>query len=1631
MVHFHHVLVAGLCLLAACSPESSLPQVAPGGASEEFPAETTLRALTPGVSLLNSLTWSSEELVFAPQDSCTSHTAQVELFNGTTEDRLIYFSSIQSPFTIRDIKNGTTVVQLPATLPANESLTFTLAFTPRDFGPVEGTLVLFSDDPVIPNPTLALSGTGTGAFFKVDMTSLAFGSQPVSSTTVRNVRVSNTGDAPLSFRGRNLAQPFSVELVSSPGPLPTTIDVEAHGSKDLRVSFQPTTPGSFQANLPLQRITNPPCSQVLAVSLAGTAQAAPVLTATPAMLDFGPQRVGVDSPERQVTLRNISDSPLTLNLSSISPNFTVVSSTPPLPHQMAPDEDVIIRVKFSPVDEAVSSGTLTLTDGGQSVTFEVPLQGVGARPLITFEPSALNFGSQRAGTTSTALNVTVKNERAFAMTGLTTSVSGPFRISPSTFSLPAGGTFPLQVVFTPLASDSGQMLGNVTVSGMSSEPVFALPLQGTAARTQLTVNLGTVDFGDVRVGTPGSRQLTLTNPSPLDVTLLDVPVQPPFSIALPEDPANMIIPANGGRLTLDVTFTPGSRQSSQQSVTVSSDATSPGPALTLSGRGVAPLLALSDTSLNFANRVVGGEYSSPVTVTNSGDAEVRLSASVESPFRVQGLPSSTRLGPGDVVTIQAVFAPTSLDSVEKTLMFLDGANVEMARMRLTGSATGPVPIFSPDTEVPFGPVQVAKPCSRTDTSFNPNRPQTVSISNSSSATGPLRIQGLATNPPFSLILPTGTPSPTPGNPLILPAGNVLLLDVCFVPTQETPVGNREEGVLRISYEGSTGDKTIQLVGRGARARLALDRPTVDFGTVPLGGFREEPVTLSNPGELPVKLTEVVSSNPIFNFRNVSWPIELAPADEIHFFAGFLPITDGNFSANLQIRTENASNLSLPLVGTGASPRAALSLSTHNFGSLQVRERSDPISISLSNVGTAPLLFNGATTIGDFTFETPLPNSGWPVQIAPQAQHEIKVFFRPTRAGVLTGTLSLSSNAQAAPLQVSLQGTGLGLVEIQPDPLDFGSANVGDPARENRITVVNNTVDPVSITGITTSNPDEFVVVPTPFPNQEVQPNGFLVIPLQFKPRELGLRGATLNIPIGGGLRQVALTGIGTSPELELSPSGVMDFGGVKINTPSAADAGILTITNRGGSVSNADAGYPGVITVSRVEVSGADSANFELGQVPLPQELGPGARLHVPVTFRPTRQGALTASLFLSTGPLSGEDGGVRGHTRTVTLAGRGLSSVLELSNRELNFGMQVGGRTSEPKSFTITNKGGRAITLVMDVEGEQFSHFTMQVTDTRTGDAMSPPYRLEGGSTARVSVKFTPLAGVSSHAQVRLRSDDGDDDSVPLRGTGLSSDLAADAESLQLDFGTVLAPSDPRNVSRFLTITNTTTQDVTLKAPTLEGLNSTHFEVLDQWQAGAVLSANQRATLKLGYRAQEATNSEATLVVSTTRSTSDQDLRVSLTGRAVTNFLSVIPMKLDFGFVDLGAQSDPLEITLTNEARTDRMVQVTNANSAFEVDDSEVARPLSPGASATLRVTFHPTEGGTSSSELRLQLQGENSPDVVIELQGQGRTLRGEGGACSCSSGGGGSALLGLFGLVALWVRRMRRGQGAARTDS
>ena len=210
------------------------------------------------------------------------------------------------------------------------------------------------------------------------------------------------------------------------------------------------------------------------------------------------------------------------------------------------------------------------------------------------------------------------------------------------------------------------------------------------------------------------------------------------------------------------------------------------------------------------------------------------------------------------------------------------------------------------------------------------------------------------------------------------------------------------------------------------------------------------------------------------------------------------------------------------------------------------------------------------------------------------------------------------------------------------------------------------------------------------------------------------------------------------------------------------------------------------------------------------------------------------------------------------------------------------------------------------------------------------------------------------------------------------------------------------------------------LLPPKVEGPQASHFTVVSPVIAaeGRALASGDSLTLELRYDTAQVATSKATLVLGTKEQ--ERAALLSLSGVTVASFLSIEPQELDLGWVDIGATSEPRAITLTNQSASPARVSLLeNTNPAFEIDASALDAELPSGAQATLRVSFHPQEGGAATSTLRLRLRGETDAEAALTLRGQARTLGGEGGGCSCGTSGGGGAVLGLLLALGLHLGR------------
>ena len=216
------------------------------------------------------------------------------------------------------------------------------------------------------------------------------------------------------------------------------------------------------------------------------------------------------------------------------------------------------------------------------------------------------------------------------------------------------------------------------------------------------------------------------------------------------------------------------------------------------------------------------------------------------------------------------------------------------------------------------------------------------------------------------------------------------------------------------------------------------------------------------------------------------------------------------------------NLTTQFTTATAAPEVKLSPTSLKFPTQLVGIASKAQTVTLKNIGSAPLKVTAIVTNGAFT-ET--NNCGSSVTAG--ASCVTQVTFKPSKAGPLSGTLSFSDNALGSPQRVPLSGTGT-VVKLTPSQLSFGKVVVGKTSSPMIVTLTNTGKTALDITGIafTGSDPKDFRETKTC--GSSVAAGASCRFSVRFKPESPGNRSADLNIKdTGGGSPQsVLLRGTG-------------------------------------------------------------------------------------------------------------------------------------------------------------------------------------------------------------------------------------------------------------------------------------------------------------------------------------------------------------------------------------------------------------------------------------------------------------------------------------------------------------------------
>jgi hypothetical protein len=637
-------------------------------------------------------------------------------------------------------------------------------------------------------------------------------------------------------------------------------------------------------------------------------------------------------------------------------------------------------------------------------------------PQLTVSSTSLAFGSVTVNTAK-ALSLTLTSTGTSAVTVYSAALTGTgFRI--------IGGSLPvtlnpqqsttLQLQFKP--ATAGAATGAITIGSNSASGngiTVALSGTGTAATNpQLAVSSTSLAFGSVTLNTAKALSLSLTSTGTSAVTVSSAQIAGTgFTIVGGSLPVTLNPQQS---VTLQVQFKPKAAGASTGKITVGSNSTSGGTTvIALSGTGTAatnPQLAVSSTSLTFGSVTVNTAKALSLTLTSTGTSAVTVSSAqiAGTGFTIVGGSLPVTLNPQQSATLQVQFKPTA-----------------------TGAATGKITVGSNSTS---GGTTVIALSGTGTAAANPR----LAVSSTSLAFGSVTVN---TAKALSLVLTsTGTSAVTVSSAQIAGTGFTIVggsLPVTLNPQQSATLqvqfkptaAGAATGKITVGSNSTSGGTTvIALTGTGTAAtnpQLAVSSTGLAFGSVTVNTAKALSLTLTSTGTSAVTVNSAAITGAGFTIVSQVFPVTLNPQQSLTVQVQFQPTATGSASGGITVGSNSTSGgttvIALTGTGTAANPQLTVSATNLTFGSIAVNTAT-ALSITLKSTGTTPVTINSATIKG--TGFSAIGGGSFPITLNPSATATVQVQFKPTTAGVATGSLTISSNSgSGGTAVVSLSGTG--------------------------------------------------------------------------------------------------------------------------------------------------------------------------------------------------------------------------------------------------------------------------------------------------------------------------------------------------------------------------------------------------------------------------------------------------------------------------------------------------------------------------------------------------------------------------------------------------------------------------------
>ncbi len=738
------------------------------------------------------------------------------------------------------------------------------------------------------------------------------------------------------------------------------------------------------------------------------------------------------------------------------------------------------------------------------------------------------------------------------------------------------------------------------------------------------------------------------------------------------------------------------------------------------------------------------------------------------------------------------------------------------------------------------------------------------------------------------------------------------------------------GVAMIS--GCAGIPSTSNASPAPQEAIQITPSNITFSNVTVGQKATQSATVTNTGSDGVTITQVAASSTQFSAAGMTLPLTLGPGQSAPLQIVFKREKTGNITGTLSVTTSHggsATKVSLNAAAPNAPSTLSLSATSLNFGNV-LTTGSSTQNLTLSNNGQSDIHVSqiGATGSG-----YSVSGVATPVTVPAGQSTALQVKFSPVAAGAATGSVAITSDAQNATANVTLNGTGMAAnytMSLSPSNVAFGNVTAGSSAAQNVI-VSNTGNSSVVVTNVAVSGAGVSVTgVKLPV---TIAPSQSVTVSVKYAPTTGGATSGSLTVTNSEGVNAVAaISGTGVQAGLSVSPAN-LSFGSV--GTGKSASQ-MIQLKNSG--LAN--------LTITQATASGT---GFSVSGITLPLTLTPGQSASFSAQYAPQTVGNATGSiLIVSNAPNS---------PASIALSGSGVQAGLSVTPGSLSFG-SVGTGKSATQTIQLTNSGSASLTV-------------SQVAATGTGfsvGGITLPLAIAPGQSASFSAQYAPQAVGNATGSVSIVSNAPNSPAtVALSGSGVQAGLSVTPGSLS--FGSV---GTGKSATQTIQLTNSGSASLTVSQVAATG---TGFSV-GGITLPLAIAPGQSASFSAQYAPQAVGN--ATGSVSIVSNAPNSPATVTLSGSGVQAGLSLTPSTATFGTVVTG-NTNSQTIQLTNSGTASLTVsQATVTGSGFSLSGLNLPLTLAAGQSLTFNIQYAPTAAGNVTGSVSIASNAPNSPATI-----------------------------------------------------